>query len=198
MHRIVISSFVALCSLALAHVACAAPATPAKAGKNPVVVMKTNLGSIKIELNQEKAPKSVENFLKYVDAKHYDGTIFHRVIAGFMIQGGGFDKTLNEKKTNPPIENESKNGLKNVRGSIAMARTSVPNSATSQFYINVVDNKGLDYPSPDGVGYAVFGSVVEGMDTVDKIRNVKTGPKGPFGSDVPQETVVIESVRREK
>jgi cyclophilin family peptidyl-prolyl cis-trans isomerase len=198
MHRIVVSSLVALCTLALAHVACAAPAAPAKTGKSPVVVMKTSLGSVKIELNQEKAPISVANFLKYVDAKHYDGTVFHRVIANFMIQGGGFDKSLVEKKTNPPIENESKNGLKNVRGSIAMARTSVPNSATSQFYINVKDNPNLDYPSFDGVGYAVFGTVVEGMDVVDKIRNVKTGAKGPFGSDVPQETVVIESVRREK
>lgn len=200
MSRIVVTSLFAVCTLALAQVACAAePAkAPAKGGKNPVVVMKTSLGSIKIELNQEKAPISVANFLKYVDAKHYDGTVFHRVIANFMIQGGGFDKALAEKKTNPPIENESKNGLKNVRGSIAMARTSVPNSATSQFYINVKDNPNLDYPSFDGVGYAVFGTVVEGMDVVDKIRNVKTGPKGPFGSDVPQETVLIESVRRDK
>ena len=192
--------FLAVCALSAVADAAkpAAKAAPSASSKSPVVVMKTSLGSIKIELHQEKAPISVDNFLKYVNEKHYDGLVFHRVIANFMIQGGGYDKSLAEKKPRPSIKNESKNGLKNVRGSIAMARTSVPDSATSQFYINVVDNPNLDYPSFDGVGYAVFGRVIEGMDVVDKIRNVKTGPKGPFGSDVPQETVVIESVRREK
>lgn len=169
-----------------------------KSAKNPVVVMKTSLGVIKLELDAQKAPISVENFLKYVDDKHYDGTVFHRVISNFMIQGGGFTKELTEKKTRAPIKNESKNGLKNDRGTIAMARTSVPDSATSQFYINVKDNPNLDYPSFDGVGYAVFGKVVAGMEVVDKIRNVKTGAKGPFPTDVPQDTVVIESVRRDK
>src|SRR5262249_29253382 len=136
--------------------------------KNPVVIMETSMGKIKIELNQDKAPISVKNFLSYVDDKFYDGLIFHRVISDFMIQGGGFEPGMNEKKTKSPIKNESSNGLSNKRGTIAMARTNVPNSATSQFYINVKDNEALDKAnSRDGVGYCVFGKVIEGMDVVD-------------------------------
>ena len=135
------------------------------------------------------------NFLKYVDDGFYSDTIFHRVIPGFMIQGGGFEKNMSQKKTREPIELESRNGLKNDRGTIAMARTSVPNSATAQFFINTVNNNGLNYPQPDGNGYAVFGKVIEGLDTVDKIAGVKTGRAGMHG-DVPVEPVIIESVER--
>jgi peptidyl-prolyl cis-trans isomerase A (cyclophilin A)/peptidyl-prolyl cis-trans isomerase B (cyclophilin B) len=170
-----------------------ATAAPAKA---PVVVMKTSLGEIRIELNQEKAPVSVANFLGYVNKKFYDGTIFHRVISSFMIQGGGFTTEGVKKTAGTPIKNEASNGLKNVRGSIAMARTADPNSATCQFFINVVDNAALDYPGRDGAGYAVFGQVVAGMDVVDKIKAVPTGEK--YGMrDVPLTNVVIESVRVE-
>jgi cyclophilin family peptidyl-prolyl cis-trans isomerase len=150
------------------------------------VTLDTTKGKIVIELDPDKAPKTVDNFLKYVKAGHYDGTVFHRVIAGFMIQGGGYDAGGAERPTRPPIENESNNGLKNERGTIAMARTSDPNSATSQFYISVVDNRSLDY-APQRWGYAVFGKVVEGMDVVDAIAGVKTGP-----SDKPVEAVVIK------
>jgi cyclophilin family peptidyl-prolyl cis-trans isomerase len=169
------------------------------ADKNPVVVMETSMGKIRIELNQDKAPTTVKNFLSYVDDKFYDGTIFHRVIADFMIQGGGFTPGMKEKQTKDPIKNESDNGLSNERGSIAMARTNVPNSATSQFYINVKDNsRSLDKANArDGVGYCVFGKVIEGMDVVDKIKEVKTTRKGVHG-DVPEEDVVIKSVRLEK
>jgi len=169
------------------------------ADKNPVVVMETSMGKIRIELNQDKAPTTVKNFLSYVDDKFYDGTIFHRVIANFMIQGGGFTPGMKEKQTKDPIKNESDNGLSNERGSIAMARTNVPNSATSQFYINVKDNsRSLDKANAgDGVGYCVFGKVIEGMDVVDKIKEVKTTRKGVHG-DVPEEDVVIKSVRLEK
>jgi cyclophilin family peptidyl-prolyl cis-trans isomerase len=161
------------------------------AAKNPVVVMKTSLGTIKIELDAEKAPGTVKNFLSYVDDKFYDGTVFHRVIDGFMIQGGGFTPGMKKKETKAPIKNEAPNGLSNVRGSIAMARLSDPDTATSQFYINVVDNSGkLDEPR-----YCVFGKVIEGMDVVDKIRAVKTGVKAGY-RDVPLQDVVIESVRR--
>lgn len=165
--------------------------------KMDVVVMETSLGKIEIELNREKAPKSTENYLTYVDAKHYDGTIFHRVINGFMIQGGGFDDKMKEKSTRAPIPNEAANGLKNERGSIAMARTMDPNSATAQFYINVVDNPALDFrdPSPRGIGYAVFGKVTSGMDVVDKIKAVATGVKNGM-EDVPSTPVVIKSIRR--
>jgi peptidyl-prolyl cis-trans isomerase A (cyclophilin A) len=166
----------------------------AAAGKAPVVVMKTSLGEIRIELNPEKAPISVANFLGYVNKKFYDGTIFHRVIATFMIQGGGFGTDGVKKTAGAPIKNEASNGLKNVRGSIAMARTADPNSATCQFFINVADNPGLDYPKPDGAGYAVFGQVTAGMDVVDKIKAVQTGQKYGMG-DVPLTNVVIESVR---
>lgn len=163
----------------------------------PKVLMKTSLGDIVIELDQEKAPKTVENFLKYVDDGFYSNLIFHRVIGNFMIQGGGFDVDMNQKKTRAPIPLESRNGLKNDVGTIAMARTSVPDSATSQFFINTVNNNGLNYPSPDGNGYAVFGKVVQGMDTVEKIAKVPTGRKGMHG-DVPREPVIIQSVERIK
>ena len=155
------------------------------------VVLTTNHGAITLELDVEKAPKSVENFVTYVKSGHYDGTIFHRVIDGFMIQGGGFDPDMKQKSTNDPIDNEAENGLKNDRYTVAMARTSDPHSATAQFFINVGDNEFLNYPGSDGWGYAVFGKVSDGEDVVDAIRDVKTGRKSMF-SDVPVETVVIE------
>ncbi|AXL51278.1 cyclophilin [Paraburkholderia caffeinilytica] len=158
-----------------------------------MVELHTNHGVIKLELNAEKAPKSVENFLNYVKAGHYDNTVFHRVIDGFMIQGGGFEPGMKQKPTAEPITNEANNGLKNVNGSIAMARTNDPHSATAQFFINVNDNDFLNHssPTPQGWGYAVFGKVVEGMDIVEKIKKVKTGSKG-FHQDVPADDVVIE------
>lgn len=155
------------------------------------VVLTTNHGTITLELDVEKAPKSVENFVNYVKSGHYDGTIFHRVIDGFMIQGGGFEPDMKQKSTNDPINNEAENGLKNDRYTVAMARTSDPHSATAQFFINVGDNDFLNYPGSDGWGYAVFGKVSDGEDVVDAIRAVKTGRKSMF-SDVPVETVVIE------
>ncbi|BCR05893.1 peptidyl-prolyl cis-trans isomerase [Desulfuromonas versatilis] len=160
--------------------------------KNPVVLFETSQGDFKIELNPEKAPITVENFLAYVKDGFYDGTVFHRVIENFMIQGGGMTAELKEKKNKKPIKNEADNGLKNVRGSIAMARTQVVDSATSQFFINVVNNDFLNHQgkTPMGYGYAVFGQVVEGMETVDAIRKVATGNQG-FHQDVPKEPVVI-------
>lgn len=155
------------------------------------VILTTNHGKIKIELNAEKAPKSVENFLAYVRSGHYDGTIFHRVIDGFMIQGGGFEPGMKQKPTNDPVENEAKNGLKNEPYTVAMARTSAPHSASAQFFINTNNNSFLDYPGQDGWGYCVFGKVVEGTDVVDKIKSVKTTRSGMF-SDVPVENIVIE------
>jgi peptidyl-prolyl cis-trans isomerase B (cyclophilin B) len=155
------------------------------------VLLTTNHGKIIIELDAEKAPKSVENFLEYVKSGHYDGTIFHRVIDGFMIQGGGFEPGMKQKSTNEPVENEAKNGLKNDLYTVAMARTSDPHSATAQFFINVGDNEFLNCPGSDGWGYCVFGKVTEGTDVVDAIRAVKTGRKSMF-SDVPAEDVVIE------
>ncbi|MES9936510.1 MAG: peptidylprolyl isomerase [Sedimenticola sp.] len=157
--------------------------------------MKTSLGEIELELDGAKAPKSVENFLNYVDRGFYNGTVFHRVINSFMIQGGGFNKGMNKKHTLDPIKNEAKNGLKNLRGTIAMARTSDPHSATSQFFINHVDNTNLDYPSFDGWGYAVFGKVTRGMDTVDRIADVRTVNKS-YMKNVPETAVVIESITR--
>ncbi len=155
------------------------------------VVLNTNHGKITIELDAEKAPKSVENFLAYVNSGHYDGTIFHRVIDGFMIQGGGFEPGMKQKSVNEPIENEAKNGLKNDAYTVAMARTSDPHSATAQFFINVGDNDFLNYPGSDGWGYCVFGKVTQGTEVVDAIRAVKTGRKSMF-SDVPLEDVIIE------
>jgi peptidyl-prolyl cis-trans isomerase B (cyclophilin B) len=155
------------------------------------VILTTNHGKIKLELDAEKAPKTVENFLSYVRDGHYDGTIFHRVIDGFMIQGGGFEPGMKQKPTKEPIENEAKNGLKNDAYTIAMARTSAPHSASAQFFINIKNNSFLDYPGQDGWGYCVFGKVTEGQDVVDKIKSVKTGRAG-MHSDVPVENVVIE------
>jgi cyclophilin family peptidyl-prolyl cis-trans isomerase len=164
--------------------------------KNPVVTMSTNKGNIRIELDADKAPISTKNFLDYVNDGHYDGLIFHRVIPGFMIQGGGFDSGMSQKKTKSPIKNEAGNGLKNVIGSIAMARTNVVDSATSQFFINVKDNDFLNHKntSADGFGYAVFGQVVEGMDVVQTIEKVKTGNRG-MHQDVPVDAIVIQSVK---
>ena len=170
----------------------AAAAAPGALAADPQVDLKTNVGTIRLELYPSKAPKSVENFLQYVKDGHYNGTIFHRVIDGFMIQGGGFDKSMKQKPTRAPIENEAKNGLKNDVGTIAMARTNQPHSASAQFFINVKDNGFLNYPGQDGWGYAVFGKVVSGMDVVMKITKVQTGNAGMF-SDVPREAIVIES-----
>nr|WP_288119949.1 peptidylprolyl isomerase [Thiomonas sp.] len=157
-----------------------------------MVELHTSKGVIRIELDAEKAPKSAANFLAYVKSGHFDGTVFHRVIDGFMIQGGGFDAGMKQKPTLAPIQNEADNGLKNKRYTLAMARTSDPHSATAQFFINVADNAFLDHPAPtpQGWGYAVFGHVVEGQDVVDQIKSVKTGNKG-FHQDVPVEDVVI-------
>jgi peptidyl-prolyl cis-trans isomerase B (cyclophilin B) len=170
-------------------------ATPS-AKENPMVLLTTSLGDVKVELFPDKAPVTVKNFLDYVRAGYYDGTVFHRVIPGFMIQGGGMDAELREKAgQRPAIKNESTNGLPNVTGSLSMARTSVPDSATSQFFINVADNDFLNRDkSRDGVGYAVFGKVVEGMDVVKKIEAVKTATKGPH-QNVPVEPVVLTSAK---
>lgn len=159
------------------------------------VTMETTMGTITIALDDEKAPATVANFIEYVESGHYDGTIFHRVIDGFMIQGGGFTKDMNQKPTRAPIRNEAMNGLRNVRGTIAMARTMVVDSATSQFFINLVDNDFLDFssPTPQGFGYAVFGKVVDGMDVVDAIAKVKTGFAGPH-QNVPETAIVIKKV----
>lgn len=167
----------------------------ASAQANPQVLIKTSKGEIVVELYPAKAPATVDNFLKYVDDKHYDGTVFHRVIGNFMIQGGGFGPDMKQKSTRAPIKLEAQNGLKNDTGWLAMARTSVPDSATSQFFINVTDNAMLNHPQPDGHGYAVFGKVVKGMDTVEAIKSVKTGSSG-MHRDVPTEQVVIQSIAR--
>ena len=156
-----------------------------------MITLTTNLGDIVIELDEAKAPKTCDNFKAYVRDGHYDGTVFHRVIDGFMIQGGGFNEHLIQKMTREPIENEAKNGLSNLAGTIAMARTMQPHSATAQFYINVSDNGFLDYPGQDGWGYCVFGRVVEGMDVVDRIRKVTTGTQQGY-QDVPVDPVIIE------
>ncbi len=167
-------------------------AQSASAAAHPQVLFKTSQGDFRVELYPEKAPKTVDNFLQYVKSGQYSGTIFHRVIRGFMIQGGGYTTSYVEKPTRAPIPLESKNGLKNAVGTIAMARTSDPDSATAQFFINTVDNAGLDYPNPDGNGYAVFGKVVQGMDVVKKIEATPTTTRGAM-SDVPQQEIVIES-----
>jgi cyclophilin family peptidyl-prolyl cis-trans isomerase len=154
----------------------------------PHVLLKTNMGDIVLELNADKAPKTVKNFLSYVNTGHYNGTIFHRVIDGFMIQGGGYDKNMREKSAPNKVVNEANNGLKNTEYSVAMARTSDPQSAAAQFFINVKDNQFLNYPGQDGYGYAVFGKVIKGTEVVDKIKKVQTG-----GQDVPVQQVIIES-----
>jgi len=165
---------------------------------DPTVEVVTNYGTFVIALDPAKAPKSVENFLRYVDAKHYDGTIFHRVIPTFMVQGGGYDVMFEKKPTLAPVPNEAANGLLNTRGTVAMARTSDPHSATAQFFVNVTDNAFLDHKAKDaqGWGYAVFGRVIEGMEVVDKIKGVKTGAAGPFAKDAPLDTVLIKHARR--
>ncbi|MFL5242790.1 MAG: peptidylprolyl isomerase [Gemmataceae bacterium] len=169
------------------------------ADKNPKVLISTSMGDIEVELFQDKAPVTVKNFLSYVDDKFYDGVIFHRVISNFMIQGGGMEPGLKEKKTKDPIKNEADNGLSNDRGTIAMARTSEPDSASAQFFINVKDNKFLDHRSkkPQEYGYCVFGKVVKGMDVVDKIKEVEVQDKGN-NEKVPVKDVVIKSIRRVK
>jgi cyclophilin family peptidyl-prolyl cis-trans isomerase len=163
-------------------------------GETVNVTMETSMGTIKLELDAAKAPATVANFVDYAKAGHYDGLVFHRVIKGFMIQGGGYDEGSSQRKTRAPIQNEAKNGLKNARGTIAMARTGDPHSATSQFFINHADNGFLDYPGRDGWGYAVFGKVTAGMDVVDKIADARTAPLPPFGADVPVTAVVIRKV----
>jgi len=164
--------------------------------RNPQLVMETSLGKVRLELFANKAPLTVKNFLQYVDDKFYDGLVFHRVIGNFMIQGGGLGEDLKQKTGRAPIANEAGNGLSNARGTLAMARTVVPNSATSQFFINLKDNSVLDRAkSPDKVGYAVFGKVIDGMEVIDKISRVKTGQRGGH-QDVPLEPVVIRSLRR--
>jgi peptidyl-prolyl cis-trans isomerase A (cyclophilin A)/peptidyl-prolyl cis-trans isomerase B (cyclophilin B) len=170
--------------------------TPAGAlAADPQVDVKTNMGTIRLELYPAKAPKTVENFLQYVKDGHYSGTIFHRVIDGFMIQGGGFEGSYKQKPTRDPVENEAKNGLKNDLGTIAMARTNAPHSASAQFFINLKNNEFLNAAqAQDGWGYAVFGKVVSGMDVVSKIAKSQTGAGGPFRSDVPKQPVVIESI----
>jgi peptidyl-prolyl cis-trans isomerase A (cyclophilin A) len=166
----------------------ASPAPPA-APAGPVVALETSLGTIRIRLNSEKSPRTVENFLQYVKSGHYNGTVFHRVIPGFMIQGGGMDASMNEKPTRPPVRNEAKNGVRNTRGTVAMARTSDPDSATAQFFINVADNAALDF-GIRGAGYAVFGDVIEGMDVVDRIVAVPTTTRAPH-ANVPVTPVTL-------
>ncbi|RZL63375.1 MAG: peptidyl-prolyl cis-trans isomerase [Variovorax sp.] len=177
---------------ALTLAAALALAGPALAQTAPRVKLATSAGDIVVELDAAKAPKTVENFLQYVKDKHYDATVFHRVIDGFMVQGGGFTADLKQKPTRPPIALEASNGLKNDKYTIAMARTGNPNSATSQFFINVKDNAMLNAPNPDGHGYTVFGKVVAGTDVVDKIRAARTGIKGGM-QDVPVDTITIQS-----
>jgi cyclophilin family peptidyl-prolyl cis-trans isomerase len=193
MHRNVVRLLAALCVAVLGAPVQAQDTQPARAA-GPVVELSTSRGTIVLELNEQQAPVSTRNFLQYVRAGDYDGTIFHRVIPGFMIQGGGFTAAMEKKDTREPIVNEAKNGLKNDRGTIAMARTNDPNSATSQFFINVVDNQALN-PSPSsGAGYAVFGRVIEGMDVVDAIVGVRTTTRGGH-QNVPVEPIAIQSAR---
>ncbi len=174
--------------LAIGLAAALVISTTALAQATNQVKFQTSLGDFAVEVYPDKAPKTVENFLQYVKDKQYNGTLFHRVIPGFMVQGGGYTQTMAEKPTREPIPLEAKNGLKNDRGTIAMARTSNPNSATAQFFVNVVDNNNLNAPSPDGHGYAVFGKVIAGMETIDKIRAVPTGRQ-----DVPVTPILINS-----
>ncbi len=187
-----IAIFFIICLIPVGFAIAKSPAD--KAAKNPEVLMETSMGNVTIELYPKEAPVSVKNFLSYVNSGFYGGTTFHRVIPGFMIQGGGFSPDMKQKPTGPPIINEAGNGLKNDRGTIAMARTAAPDSATSQFFINVVNNDALNRPMPDGYGYAVFGKVVAGMDVVDKIASVKTGMVMGF-QDVPRTPVVVKSIK---
>jgi peptidyl-prolyl cis-trans isomerase B (cyclophilin B) len=180
-------------ALALTLIAAAA-ADSGPGRKTPKVELVTTMGTMVLELDPVKAPVTTENFLRYVRDGHYDGLIFHRVIAGFMVQGGGYDMDFSERQTRGPIENESRNGLSNERGTIAMARTSDPHSASGQFFINLVDNRRLD-GAPGRWGYAVFGRLTDGLDVLDKIGAVATGRGGPFPSDVPQAPVVIQQAR---
>ena len=184
-------------TLAMVAMVCALNGCEKKAVENVRVVLETSSGKIIVELQPDKAPETVENFLAYVDAEFYNDTVFHRVIPNFMIQGGGLTADMNSKPTQTPIKNEADNGLKNERGTVAMARTADPNSATAQFFINTVNNDFLNHRSKDsqGWGYAVFGRVIEGMDVVDTISGVKTETRGVY-RDVPSEPVVIRNVRR--
>lgn len=184
-----ISIMALICGLTIA-------ASPVSAEQNTMVEMSTSKGVIKIELFDKDAPDSVKNFVDYVEKGFYDGLIFHRVIPGFMVQGGGFEPGMNQKETGPQIKNEANNGIKNEIGTLAMARTPDPHSASSQFFINVADNEFLNFKSesPQGWGYAVFGKVVEGMDVVESMTSVETGQSGPHG-DVPKEDIVIESAK---
>jgi peptidyl-prolyl cis-trans isomerase A (cyclophilin A) len=186
------STFLQILGLFVLVTCLAAPAQ----GADPVVVLKTSLGSITIQLNPKDAPISTANFLAYVDSKAYDGTIFHRVIPGFMVQGGGFKPDMTEITYSAPIKNEATNGLKNLRGTISMARTSDPDSATAQFFLNLVDNAALD-PNGQSAGYAVFGKITDGLDVIDKIAQVETTTKGPY-ENVPVKPVLIISARRGK
>ncbi len=183
---------------ALATLALCAVTSSALAQDPQRVKFSTTAGAFVVEVYPDKAPKTVENFLQYVKDKHYDGTIFHRVIDNFMVQGGGFDAKYSQKPTRAPVVLEANNGLKNDTGTIAMARTSNPNSATSQFFINVKDNAMLNAPAPDGYGYTVFGKVVSGADVILKIKSTPTGAGGPFPSDVPKTTILINSATLEK
>jgi peptidyl-prolyl cis-trans isomerase B (cyclophilin B) len=193
-----LAAFTLVASVAMAEEEAtpAEPATPTQQ-ENPVVILKTNKGDIKIELFEQDAPITVENFLKYVDDGHYAGTIFHRVIPGFMIQGGGFDESMSQKNMRSPIKNEAANGKRNDRGTLAMARTGVVDSATSQFFINLIDNAFLNYsgPSPQRFGYCVFGQVIEGMEVVDQIAAVRTGRSGPHENVPTESVIIIEAVR---
>ncbi|HVW65148.1 MAG TPA: peptidylprolyl isomerase [Nitrosospira sp.] len=176
---------------------CSTASSAAGETAHPQVEIKTNMGSMILELYPDKAPKTVENFLRYVKDSYYAGTIFHRVIPRFMIQGGGLDKEFRQKPTRQPVENEAANGLKNDIGMVSMARTSDPHSASSQFFINVANNAFLNHtaPTPQGYGYTVFGKVVKGMDVANRIAGAPTGPGGPFPADVPRVTVVIEDAK---
>ncbi len=182
----------------LAAAAMCSVTTNTAAQEAPRIKFSTTAGVFVVEVYPDKAPKTVENFLQYVKDKHYDGTIFHRVIDNFMVQGGGFDAKYSQKPTRAPIPLEANNGLKNDVGTIAMARTSNPNSATSQFFINVKNNAMLNAPSPDGYGYTVFGKVVSGADVIQKIKSTPTGAGGPFPTDVPKTTILINSATLEK
>jgi len=186
-HRLLTAILLLLCSLS-AGIAAAA---------NPQVEFKTNVGSFVVELYADKAPATVDNFLRYVNDGFYRGTMFHRVIPGFVVQGGGYTKDYQQKPTREPVKNEAGNGLKNVTATLAMARTSDPHSATSQFFINLKDNSFLDHraPNPREYGYTVFGRVVKGMDVVQKIAAIPTGAGGPFPAEVPQQTVIVQETK---